>query len=82
MITVQQKIDFSRGRSGRRRMATKVSKSVQTPASRVPRISRLMALAIRFDGLLRSFGHFSRHYRGFARFSRCPVNTQRAGSYR
>jgi len=53
MITVQQTIDFSRGRSGRRRMVTKVSKSVQTPANRVPRISKLLALAIRFDGLLR-----------------------------
>jgi hypothetical protein len=53
MITVQQKIDFSRGRSGRRRMAARTQPPVEVPMVRVPRISKLMALAIRFEVLLR-----------------------------
>jgi hypothetical protein len=53
MITVQQTIDFSRGRSGRKRMDTNGHKPAAPPVNRVPRVSKLMALAIRFDGLLR-----------------------------
>lgn len=53
MITVQQTIEFSRGRSGRKRMDTNGHRTAPPPVSRVPRISKLMALAIRLDGLLR-----------------------------
>ncbi len=53
MIAVQQTIDFSRGRSGRRRMVTRGSKPVEAAAGRVPRVAKLMALAIRFEGLVR-----------------------------
>jgi hypothetical protein len=53
MITVEQKIEFSRGRSGRRRMRTKAPQATAAPTVRTPRISKLMALAIRFDRLLR-----------------------------
>jgi hypothetical protein len=53
MITVEQKIEFSRGRSGQRRMRAEAPKTAAAPVVRVPRISKLMALAIRFDHLLR-----------------------------
>ncbi len=53
MITVQQKIEFSRVRSGRRQMKAKPPQPAVVPAGRVPRISKLMALAIRFEGLIR-----------------------------
>ena len=53
MITVQQKIEFSRVRSGRRKMKAKPPQRAVVPAGRVPRISKLMALAIRFEGLIR-----------------------------
>ena len=51
MITVTTKVYFNRGKCGRRRMSDKPKPPV--PAARVPRISKLMALAIRFDGLIR-----------------------------
>jgi hypothetical protein len=52
-ITFQTKVHFSCGRNGRKHI-----KNGETPATagqpgRVPRVSRLMALAIRFDRLLR-----------------------------
>ena len=53
MITVEQKIEFSRGRSGQRRMRPAAPRPTAAPVVRVPRISKLMALAIRFDRLLR-----------------------------
>jgi hypothetical protein len=49
MITIKEKVDFRRRSSGR--PARKPA--VDMPAGRVPRISKLMALAIRFDRLLR-----------------------------
>ena len=52
MIQVKQTIRFSNGTSGRRKIGV-ASEQPQTAAGRVPRISKLMALAIRFDGLLR-----------------------------
>ena len=52
MIQVKQTIRFSNGTSGRRKIAV-ASEQPQTTTGRVPRISKLMALAIRFDGLLR-----------------------------
>ena len=53
MITIKQKVHFTRGKAGRRRIATKPSATETVPLGRVPRISKLMALAIRFDGLIR-----------------------------
>ena len=53
MITVKQKIAFSRDKTRRRRAETKAAAATEVPQGRIPRISKLMALAIRFDGLLR-----------------------------
>jgi hypothetical protein len=54
MITIQQKIEFSRAQAGRRRIKAKPPQRAAVPAGKVPRISKLMALAIRFEGLIRS----------------------------
>ena len=51
-ITFQTKIHFRRGRAGQKRLSTKPSPALQP--GRVPRIAKLMALAIRFDSLVRS----------------------------
>ena len=48
MIAITRKVHFNRGRSGRKRMARGAEPS--RPVGRIPRISKLMALAIRFDG--------------------------------
>jgi hypothetical protein len=49
-ITIQCPIHFSGARHGRKQMVVGTAPSV--PLGHVPRLSRLMALAIRFDGLL------------------------------
>jgi hypothetical protein len=51
-ITIQCKVHFSGARHGRKQMVVGVQPAV--PLGHVPRLSRLMALAIRFDGLLQS----------------------------
>jgi len=53
MITVKRKIQLSREAQGRRRVASALSEQ-QTPVApgAIPRISRLMAVAIRLDRLL------------------------------
>jgi hypothetical protein len=62
MITVERKVDFSRARRGRKRIngrrdrSKQMQKGADAPAistGRVPPVSRLMALAIRFDQLRR-----------------------------
>jgi hypothetical protein len=53
MITVTKKVFLSRGPSGRKRLAPEKPAAQSVPAGHIPRISKLMALAIRFDGLLR-----------------------------
>ena len=53
MITIKQKVHFTRGKAGRRRFATKPLATETVQPGRVPRISKLLALAIRFDGLIR-----------------------------
>jgi len=54
MTTVTRKVDFAK--SGRRKRLVRKVKSEQAPpsksASRIPRVSKLMALTIRFDGLI------------------------------
>ena len=52
MIKVKQKVRFTRSSAGRRRIVDKPA-AAPTPMGRIPRVSKLMALAIRFDGLLR-----------------------------
>jgi hypothetical protein len=54
-ITIQCKVQFAKGKCGRKRMkmATPGRSAPTVPVGRVPRISRLMALAIRFDELIR-----------------------------
>lgn len=53
MITVTQKVYFARGAAGRRRMRLEPAKPRPKPKPRIPNIAKLMALAIRFDELLR-----------------------------
>ncbi len=53
MITVTRKVNFVRRGRGRKTIAGKPSPPPPTAPGRVPRISRLMALAIRFDRLIR-----------------------------
>jgi hypothetical protein len=52
MITITKKVFFSNGRDGRKRMADKPLPSQEVSPGRVSRISRLMALAIKFDRLI------------------------------
>ncbi len=52
MITIQRKIHFSNGRRSRKELRQGDAAPV-APDGRVPRVSRLMALAIRLDGLIR-----------------------------
>jgi hypothetical protein len=52
MITIQRKVHFGQGRRTRRELREGEA-TPSGPAGRVPRVSRLMALAIRLDGLIR-----------------------------
>ena len=52
MIKMKRTVQFQRGHQGRRRINEKGNDGVKMPSGRVPRISRLMALAIRFDRLI------------------------------
>lgn len=54
MITVKRKVQFTREAHGRRRIAPATTEPKPVEPGRVPRISRLMAVAIRLDGLLRT----------------------------
>lgn len=54
MITVKRKLNLSREAHGRRRVTTAPPQPVGVKPGRIPRISRLMALAIHLDELLRS----------------------------
>lgn len=54
-LTVQCKVHFQQKRHGRKQMALgEAAVAAPVPLGRIPRISRLMALAIRFEGLLRA----------------------------
>ena len=53
MIELREQVTFGRGRAGRRRIVRKLAKPKVVSDGRVPRVSKLMALAIRFDGLIR-----------------------------
>ncbi len=54
MITVTTKVYFGRSQRGRKRIADRPSPSSMLPAGRTPRVSRVMAMAIHFEDLLRS----------------------------
>ncbi len=54
MITVKKQVFFTRSERGRRRMEDRLPASQRVPPGRVPRVSRVMALAIQFEDLLRS----------------------------
>jgi hypothetical protein len=51
MITIERKVHFGHGRRARKELRDGQAKVVTT--GRVPRVSRIMALAIRFEGLIR-----------------------------
>ncbi len=54
-ITIEAEIHFDRrGRGARRVMESGSAPNANIPVGRLPRISRLMALAIRFDDLIQS----------------------------
>lgn len=52
MITIERKVHFGQGRRTRKELR-EGDASCPVPAGRIPRVSRLMALAIRFDQLIR-----------------------------
>jgi len=52
MITIQRKVHFGQGRRTRKELRHGDAASA-APDGRVPRVARLMALAIRFDQLIR-----------------------------
>ena len=54
MITVKRKIQFERSARGRGRISLSKENSPPVERGRVPRVARLMALAIRFERLLRT----------------------------
>jgi hypothetical protein len=54
MITVKTKVFFNRAAHGRKTIDTKPAARVAVDPGRVPRISRLMALAIHFDEMIRA----------------------------
>ena len=51
-LTVTKKIHFSMANKGRREIKPGPAPAVDAPDGRVPRISRLLALAIKFDDLI------------------------------
>ena len=51
-LTLRRKFHIATGRTGHR-VVRDTAPPVQPPAGRIPRISRLMALAIRFEQLIR-----------------------------
>ena len=53
MITITQKVNLNTGTAGRRRISTGRPKPKPATKPHIPRIAELMALAIRYDRLLR-----------------------------
>lgn len=54
MITVRRKVHFIRREHGRQVVADATPRVAEVPPGRIPRVSRLMALAIHFDRLIRA----------------------------
>lgn len=54
-LTIQRQVHFRRGRGSRKVIKEGQSPGIEhTPKGTIPRVSRLMALAIRFDHLIKS----------------------------
>lgn len=53
MITVTTKVRFTTSNAGRKRLDAAAGPPFKMQVGRTPRISKLMALAIKFDGMLR-----------------------------
>jgi len=53
MIRIKQNLHFGKTERGRQSIATEAPALKSTAEGRIPRVSRLMALAIRFAGLIR-----------------------------
>jgi hypothetical protein len=53
MITVKRTLHFETGKQGRQRIVDAPEPAPEVPAGRIPRISKLMALAIRFERMIR-----------------------------
>jgi hypothetical protein len=53
MITVTTQVHFTTTGAGRKRMHASAEPVTRSPVGRIPRVSKLMALAIRFERLLR-----------------------------
>jgi len=53
-FTVEQPVQFQRRRHGRKQLQTPAQAPSVETSGRVPRLARLMALAIRLEGLVRS----------------------------
>ena len=53
MITVTTNVRFTTSKAGRKRLDAYAKPPLKLQVGRTPRISKLMALAIKFDGLLR-----------------------------
>lgn len=54
MITVKRKVQFTRAAHGRRRITPATTEPKPVEPGRVPRISRLMAVAIRLERMLQT----------------------------
>ena len=53
-LTVTKRVHFASAKRGKRRIKSGRKPRRHVPTGRIPRVSRLMALAIKFDDLLRS----------------------------
>ncbi|PTY02376.1 hypothetical protein DB346_09745 [Verrucomicrobia bacterium LW23] len=53
-MKIETPISFTRGKAGRKQIAVGAPALTAPPPDPVPRIARLMALAIHFDGLIRA----------------------------
>ena len=53
-LTIERQVHFTRGRHTRKVIEPGPPTESSTPEGRIPRISRLMALAIRFDRLIKA----------------------------
>jgi hypothetical protein len=71
MITVTQKGFFTNGSHGRRRIVDKPPPTQTVPEGRVPRLAKLMALALQFEELIRS-----RHCMDMTELARVAMVTQ------
>ena len=53
MMTITTAVRFTTSCAGRKRLQAGTPATATAPQGRAPRVSKLMALAIRFEGLLR-----------------------------